>query len=99
MSRLFRNMYFLYIGAELRNWLLFFAVPVLHEILPIPYLSHLALLVSGIYIYSSQQISPGDFQLAQQLLNSFYAQFSDLYGKLRLNLNISLKLTLVFMNI
>ena len=72
----------LYIGAELRNWLLFFAIPVLCDILPIPFLSHLALLVASIYIFSSQQILEQDFQLAQRLLDQFYAEFSDLYGNL-----------------
>ena len=68
------------IGAELRNWLLFFAIPVLYNILPVQFLSHLALLVTGVYIYSSQSISGQDFQLGQCLLQQFYLRFSDLYG-------------------
>ena len=35
-------------GAELRNWLLCFAVPVLRGILPNVFLTHLALLVAAV---------------------------------------------------
>lgn len=67
-------------GAELRNWLLFFSVPVLCGILPSQYLSHLALLVGAVYLYSSNCISYQQHHLAQCLLEEFYESFSGLYG-------------------
>lgn len=58
----------------------FFAIPVLRDILPTPFLTHLDLLVASVYIFSSQLISEEDFQLARCLLQQFYEEFSDLYG-------------------
>ena len=58
----FNNFYLA--GAELRNWLLFFSIPVLKGILPPNFLNHLAMLVTSIYIYSSQRIDHRDFALA-----------------------------------
>ena len=40
---------YIYTGAELRNWWLFFGVPVLHTILPTTFLNHFALLVTAVY--------------------------------------------------
>ena len=68
-------------GAELRNWLLFFSIPILKGILPANFLNHLAMLVTGVYICSSQSIDHRDFVLAQQLLLQFCKDFSMLYGK------------------
>ena len=70
-------------GAELRNWLLCFAVPVLRGILPDVFLTHLALLVAAVYIFSSQHIRDEDFVLAHHLLQQFHGDFSVLYGKYR----------------
>jgi hypothetical protein len=67
-------------GAELRNWLLFFLLPVLDGILPDEYLLHLARLVGAIFIFSAQEILPADFLLGKTLLNEFYQRFSILYG-------------------
>ena len=44
------------VGAELRNWLLLFSVPILREVLPSTYLNHLAKLVVAIHLFSSQSI-------------------------------------------
>ena len=72
-------------GAELRNWLLFYSLPVLHDILPQQYFCHLALLVATIYIYSSEKISLCEHQQGQQLLLQFYKEFSEHYGQLNAN--------------
>ena len=71
----------LFPGAELRNWLLYFALPVLRGVLPNLFLSHFALFVGAIYLYSSQRISYQEHQLGQSLLEQFYEQFSALYGR------------------
>lgn len=72
-------------GAELRNWLLFYSLPTLHGILPKEYFDHLALLVSAIFLFSSQQISLADLDIGKGLLQQFYKDFADLYGELRYN--------------
>ena len=71
---------FCFLGSELRNWLLFFSLPVLRGILPTQFFSHLAKLVVSIYIYSSDAISEQDFLLGRCLLREFYCDFSTLYG-------------------
>ena len=68
-------------GAELRNWLLFFSLPVLREILPKEYLSHLVLLICAIFIFTSENISHDRYTIARGLLIQFHKEFSDLYGK------------------
>jgi hypothetical protein len=75
-------------GAELRNWLLFYSLPVLRGVLPKEYLSHLALLVSAVYIYSSQQISSQEWAMGKCLLEQFYKEFSHLYSTKSTTMNI-----------
>ena len=71
-----------YAGAELRNWLLFFSLPVLCGVLPSQFLDHLALVVCAIFIYSSESISEQDFLTGNYLLKQFHKEFSSLYGEL-----------------
>ena len=66
-------------GSQLRNWLLHFSLPVLWDMLPSQYLSHLALLVCTIYIVSSESISEENLLSGKCLLKQFYC---DLYGGL-----------------
>ena len=73
------SQFIFYSGAELRNWLLFYSLPVLHGMLPNEYLHHLALLVGAIFIFSTQEILPSDFHLGKTLLEQFYKDFSILY--------------------
>ena len=67
-------------GSELRSWLFYYSLPVLHGVLPATYLSHFALLVAGIYIFNSDCITKTDFHTASKCLLLFYQQFSTLYG-------------------
>ena len=72
-------------GAELRNWLLFYSVPVLQGILPQEFLSHLVLLVVGVYIFFSHKITEEEFLLGQCVLRQFYSEFSVLYAPINGN--------------
>ena len=72
-----------YSGSQLRNWLLFYSLPVLRGVLPSEYLSHLALLIVAIHAVSSQHITSQDLHLTRCLLHQFYEHFSVLYGKLQ----------------
>lgn len=70
------------LGSELRNWLLYFSLPVLCGVLPDEYLNHLSYLVAGLHILTSSSISPEDLSVADSALKNFYYQFSELYGNL-----------------
>ena len=69
------------LGSEFRNWLLYYSLPVLSEVLPNPYFRHYSLLVLGISILSSECISRTHLQEAEVCLLKFYKEFSDLYGE------------------
>ena len=71
-----------YLGSELRNWLLYYSIPVVHGVLPQPYVDHFAHLVAGILLLSSEKITQSDVQRAKSHLGSFYGDFSSLYGKI-----------------
>ena len=46
-----------FIASEMRNWILYFSLPVLHGILPEPYISHFSLLVTALQLLSSSTMS------------------------------------------
>ena len=57
-----------------------FSVPVLHEILPNPYLSHFADLVAAVQLLSSRVITQEAVGNARSYLSSFYKDAGTLYG-------------------
>lgn len=68
------------VGAQLREWLLYFSLPVLKGILPVPQLDHYCYLVAGIHIVLSDSISAADLSCADRCLRQFYSQFTNIYG-------------------
>jgi hypothetical protein len=75
------NIFFTFTGSELRNWLLFYSLPVLKDVLPNPYLSHYSMLVAALSLLSSDKVSLSDIDAAAEYLRQFYQRFHDLYGK------------------
>lgn len=75
-------------ATELQAWLLYYALPCLNGYLPAVYLKHFALLSEGIYLLLGDYITESDILRAEQLLDSFYKSFSDLYGEGSCGLNI-----------
>ena len=69
------------IASECRSWVLYYGIPVLQDILPIPYLHHFAKLVTSMHICFSEKINRQQLFLMEQLLKSFYSGFEELYGK------------------
>lgn len=65
----------------MRNWLLFYSLPVLKDVLPNPYLSHYSLLVAAISLLSSDEIDIAGLHSAAEYLKEFYKKCDDLYGK------------------
>lgn len=62
--------------------------PCLQDILKDKYLEHFSLLSEGIYILLGDTISPAELSRAKILLNSFYSDFSELYGEPASGLNV-----------
>lgn len=82
ICRLYVHLYTLHVhvGAQLREWLLYFSLPVLKGILPAPQLDHYCYLVVGIHIVLSDFISAADLSCADRCLRQFYSQFTNIYG-------------------
>lgn len=68
------------LGAQLREWLLYFSLPVLKGMLPTSQLQHYSYLVTGAHIVHSDSISEDDLILAEQCFRKFYSQHSTIYG-------------------
>lgn len=68
------------IGSQLREWLLFFSLPVLMGKLPQEYLQHLSLLIASLHILLSDNISSRDLSNVQGYLKEFYIKLPQLYG-------------------
>lgn len=75
-------------ATEFQAWLLFYALPCLIGTLPQKYLEHFAQLSEAIHILLGQKITEQQLDRATTLLDAFYADFSDLYGKGSCGLNV-----------
>ena len=67
-------------ASEFRSWLLYYSLPVLHEVLPDPYFTHYALLVAAMHVFLGDTISQNDFRWAELVLYRFCESFAELYG-------------------
>lgn len=68
------------LASEKKNFLLYYAVPLLRNYLPELYALHLMLLVGGLYRLLKESISPDDRESSATFLKLFCAQASALYG-------------------
>ncbi|WAR04529.1 hypothetical protein MAR_019898 [Mya arenaria] len=75
-------------ATELQSFLLYYALPCLHCILDEIYLQHFALLSEAIFILLGDRITELSLHRAEQLLEKFYSQFSELYGSGSCGLNV-----------
>lgn len=66
--------------SELEVWLLFYSIPCLKEILKPKFLNHLALMVEGIYILVSDDITSLTMNRAERVLSELYHLIPQLYG-------------------
>ena len=67
-------------ASELRNWLLFYSLPILLDHLPSLYWHHYSLLVCSMHLLLSDAISPVLIDAAEQMLADFYLLIQELYG-------------------
>ncbi len=68
------------LASEKKNFLLYYAVPLLLDHLPKVYVNHLMFLVGGTYRLLKKSISPEDGDDAACYFKLFCAQASALYG-------------------
>ena len=68
-------------ASELRNWLLFYSLPLLLDILPSLYWHHYALLVCAMHLLLSDQITLNQIDAAEQMLIDFHSLLPELYGE------------------
>ena len=77
-------------ASEFRNWLLYYSLPLLMNILPPLYLHHFSLLVCAMHILLQSQITEVQIQAAEEMLLSFHELIPELYGKKHCTLNAHL---------
>ncbi len=68
-------------ASELRNWLLFYSLPLLLGLLPPLYWHHYALLVCAMHIMLSDSITYAQVDAAEQMLIDFCVLLPELYGE------------------
>ena len=68
-------------ASELRNWLLFYSLPLLMKFLPALFWHHYALLVCAMHILLSDRILPSQVDAAEQMLIDFCVLLPELYGE------------------
>ena len=74
-------------ASELRNWLLYYSLPLVLNVLPPLYLHHYSLLVCSMHILLQSHLSEVQIQAAESMLSSFYVLLPELYGDTSCPLN------------
>lgn len=77
-------------ASELRNWLLYYSLPLLLPNLPSLYLHHYALLVCAMHILLQNEISAAQIDAADEMLHDFCLLLPELYGETRCTHNAHL---------
>ena len=68
-------------ASELRNWLLFYSLPLLVDNLPTLFFHHYALLVCAVHILLQDEITPSQVDAAESMLCDFCMLLPELYGE------------------
>ena len=67
-------------ASELRNWLLYYSLPLLLHHLPPIFWHHYALLVCAMHILLQSELSEAELDAAEHMLHDFYRLLPELYG-------------------
>lgn len=67
-------------ASELKNFLFYYSLPLLSDILPKQFLEHHIALVTATFIVSQDSISPKELDLADKLYLQYVFMFEELYG-------------------
>ncbi len=68
-------------ASELSNWLLYYSLPVLMDILPAMFIHHYALLVCALHILLQDSLTPSQIEAAEEMLCDFVLLLPELYGE------------------
>lgn len=68
------------LATEFRNWLFYYSLPCMKDILNDEFFQHYSLFVGGIFLLSSRSVSPEQLELAGNLLMHFVEMFDAYYG-------------------
>ena len=77
-------------ASEFQNWLLYYSLLLLINVLPPLYLHHFSLLVCAMHILLQSQLSEIQIQAAEEMLVTFYELLPKLYGDKNCTLNAHL---------
>lgn len=77
-------------ASEFRNWLLYYSLPLLSDVLPPLYFHHYALLVCSMHILLQVKLTEVQIQAAEEMLLAFYELLPELYGNTSCTLNAHL---------
>jgi hypothetical protein len=66
-------------AREFENWMLFYSIPVLNNVLPDRYLKHWVLFVQGMHLLLSEKITEEDLNIAEMLITNFVKDIEVLY--------------------
>lgn len=81
-------------AREWENWILYFSLPSLQNILPPRLLIHWSLFVSAMYLLLKDNIQFSDIDIADKLLRQFVGETEILYSKVSMTFNVHLLLHL-----
>lgn len=74
-------------ASELRNWLLYYSLPLLEKVLAPLYFHHYSLFVCAIHILLQSRLSEVQVKAAEVMLSDFYTMLPELYGTNSCTLN------------
>lgn len=77
-------------ASEWRNYLLYFMLPCLDDILPEPFFSHMAKYAEAIFILNSASITTEDLAKAKTYLDEFVSETETHYGEVNMRFNVHL---------
>lgn len=86
------HLYKMWKASEWRNWLLYYALPCLDEILDQPYFNHLAMLCQAVFILNSASITEVKLNTAERLIYQFVNDYQRHYGFINMVYNVHLLL-------
>jgi hypothetical protein len=75
-------------SSEFRNFLLYWGIPILCQVLSQEYFAHFCLLAKAIYTLSKEGITENELYMTETALSLFVENFSVLYGERYMTLNV-----------
>lgn len=77
-------------ASEWKNFILYYSIPCLNDLLKPKYLKHWNLFVIALHIFLREKIPPHDFEIGKSALKKFVIDIEKLYGKEFMKYNIHL---------